>query len=127
MDASRAATGMLEVLATSAVLFMIDSSTPLISTFSYRHLKHDLVVSVFLCLHRYNSTVTISDNIIFSFCTGACYVIYLKLEINFILKQLTARTERELFSTFVLKQFLHRPFCPLCEHMPRSKPWRLER
>ena len=34
MDASLAATGMLEVLATRAVLFMILSSTPPISTFN---------------------------------------------------------------------------------------------
>lgn len=32
MDASRAATGMFEVLATKAVRFMIDSVTPSIST-----------------------------------------------------------------------------------------------
>lgn len=32
MEASRAATGMLEVLATRAVLFMMDSVTPSIST-----------------------------------------------------------------------------------------------
>lgn len=34
MEASLAATGMLEVLATRDVLFMMDSSTPLISTFN---------------------------------------------------------------------------------------------
>jgi len=34
MEASLAATGMFDVLATSAVRFMIDSSTPPISTFS---------------------------------------------------------------------------------------------
>ncbi len=36
MDASLAATGMLEVLATRAVLFIMDSFTPPISTFSYK-------------------------------------------------------------------------------------------
>ena len=34
MEASRAATGMLEVLATRAVRFMMDSVTPSISTVS---------------------------------------------------------------------------------------------
>ena len=35
IEASLAATGMLEVFATKAVLFMMDSSTPRISTFNY--------------------------------------------------------------------------------------------
>jgi len=45
MEASRAATGMLEVLATRVVRFMIDSVLPFSSTVSWRGKKIGHVVS----------------------------------------------------------------------------------
>lgn len=56
MEASLAATGMFDVLATNAVRFMIDSSTPPISTFSCKAQKEyqsitQCVTDSFFLLH----------------------------------------------------------------------------